>query len=858
MYIVWLSGADEFSRELLGGKAWNLNRLVRAGFEVPLAFCVTTRAFDDCLDAMLRQAGVGPGLQELIVEQPLLSAVEREIRAAVRQARSQGKKRLVVRSSATTEDTEKGSFAGQNASFMNLATEEQVIRAVRQCWASMYSREAILYGAALAMNEAAMSMGVVVQEMIDPDTAGVLFTADPTDPSSGTMILSASLGLGETVVSGRHSDTWRIGRNLEVLDARISEKNEQLKAAARGGVRACKVDSETARRPCLTNREISRISRLGRNIELALGCPQDIEWAASGGRLHLLQARPVTALARAGSRSVWTRTNVGEALPGVATPYTWSVIHAFSRLGLVHAFGAIGCTVPEDFKIVGDIRGRVYLNLSEFMEVFSQIPFVSPEMLFNLGGGGGLEDLPETYRGRSPWNFVARLPLSGLKFLGSFFSTPGKVAAWRERFDAFRDSFYAKDLSALSANELRALFNEVAEVFDRTGVLLMEVSSQFLLSYMLMSAMLGQRPGGAPQESAIGKDLFSGLSGLRSAEPGLDLLRMAIQINTRPGLAERILAASEEELQEALRSPETWAGAFHAFISSHGHRAVREAELSEKRWREDPSFPLELLRSYLRAQSLPHPEQLLEERRQRRQQATAKVLAGISAGLRGLFVQILTRSQQAARVREELRSNVVHTMSFYRGLALECGRRLREQGRLEQQGDVFFFLLPELKDWLEKGEDRDFLRRAALRKRKFTVFASMPDPPEWFVLENGKILPPTTAEKPSNGNGHKHRGLPASPGVSLGSACVVRGPEDFSKLQQGDVLVAPYADVGWTPLFLLATAVVTDLGGPLSHSCVVAREYGIPAVVNLRGATRLFKDGDMLRVDGSSGEVELL
>ena len=444
------------------------------------------------------------------------------------------------------------------------------------------------------------------------------------------------------------------------------------------------------------------------------------------------------------------------------------------------------------------------------------------------------------------------------RLLGSLVATVGRIAAFRAQFDEFRREFHGIELGELEDAEVLALYGRLQEVFDRTGNLLMEVSTQFLLSYVLLSGSLRLVLGGE-QDEQLDKELLSGLSGLRSAEPGLDLLRLARVLEQRPGLAARVAGAAAGELAAVVASDEELAGAFGAFLAAHGHRAVREAELREARWREDPSQPLAMLQSYLRAGALQDPEALLGARLEARQRATEAVMGRFPTSLRGLFARVLHSSQQAARVREEIRSNVVHTMDFHRMLALETGRRLVKAGLVDRVGEVFFFRLDELQGFLAGRRDEDLLWRVAVRRLRFEAFRGLPEPPEWLVLEDGMPRPGAgRVEVEAAAKGRVLTGLAASPGVAVGPARVIRGPEDFGRLGRGDVIVAPYADVGWTPLFLLAAAVVTELGGPLSHSCVVAREYGVPAVVNLPGATGSIPDGALLRVDGGRGEVVVL
>jgi phosphohistidine swiveling domain-containing protein len=859
-FIVPLIGTGAWTAAEIGGKGVNLDTLIRLGFEVPAGFCVTTRTFREALRLWTRGPG-GGDLVQRILERPFPPRIERELRDAAEGLLRMAGTGLAARSSATEEDQDERSMAGQNETVLNITTPDGVLAAIRRCWASLFSRESILYRATGATGDDNPEMAVVVQQVVPAAAAGVLFTENPMDP--GEMLLSASPGLGETVVSGRAVDTWYLDRAGEVLRAQIAEKPTLLAARSTGGVEEQTRPAHLTRRPTLDPARIQVLAALGRRVEARIGGPQDIEWALWKDRVYLLQTRPITGRDNGtAARTVWSNVNVGEALPGVGTPFTWSIIRAFSRLGFERAFSALGCTVPRDYGLIGGIRGRVYLNLSEFMSVASQIPLLSPGALFEAGGGGGLEALPGTYRKLSPAAFLARLPATGAKLLASQATAPARVATWSPRFRAFRERFYRTPFDRLEDRELRSWFDRVEEVFNHTGALLLEVSSHFLMSYVLTAGMLQATLGDEGRD--LEKQLYSGLSGLRSAEPGLDLLRMARRIARDPALRARVIATPPEALRETLESDSagrTLLAAFDAFLASHGHRAIREAELSVPRWSEDPTFPLGVLGAYLGADHLPDPDAMLASRQQAREGATREVLDRLPRGTRTFFLRLLRTSQRTARTREALRSDVVHTMAFYRRLALEVGQRMAADGRLPAAEDVFLLHLDEIVGVAEHREDPDLLVRVESRRLEHRAFLGIPDPPDWFVLERGRILPRTTPQDvfaDATGDGPLLEGLGGSPGIAVGRACVVREAADRDLLQAGDILVAPYTDVGWTPLFLLTAGVVTDLGGPLSHSCVVAREYGIPTVVNVKRGTELIRTGDRIRVDGSKGTVERL
>ncbi|MBM4353122.1 MAG: hypothetical protein FJ109_04895 [Deltaproteobacteria bacterium] len=857
-YIVPLTGVPDADRGLLGGKGLNLQRLVRANFHVPGGFVVTTEAFRAALSVLLPGWRSGGGdleaLERLVLVSPLPEDIGREILAAVGKLRRLTGASFIVRSSATTEDHEHASMAGLAATVANVVSDEDLLAAVRVCWASLLGREGVTYRSLLPRAALLPEMAVVVQQLIPAQRAGVLFTVDPVTGADDRYLISGTWGLGETVVSGRAADTVTVDRRTgAVLRQDVVAKREKLEPMPNGGTRVARVPERMARRPVLDEALVVRLWELAHRVEREFGGPQDLEWAEWDARVYLLQARPVTALRRR-QRVVWTSTNVGEALPGVGTPFTWSIIHSFSRQGLVHAFRGLGCTVPEEYPIVGRIRGRIYINLSEFMSVASQVPFMSPHLLQRLAGGGGAEQLPGTYRKLPSLAFLLKVPFTGVRTLAAGTVNPVRVALWNQRFRRFVDEFERADLTLGGSSDLREWWRRADEVFLSTGTLMLECSGQFLMTYVATALALRVLLGGGG--TAAERTLFSGLSGVRSAEPGLDLLRMARKVASIPGLRERVLASAPERLLGELRGGDeaerSLASAIEAFLRSHGHRAVREAELSEPRWSEDPAFPLAVLKRCLEAEEPADPEAMLAERRGRREKETQRVLKRVPAPLRPLFRRLLSDAQDSSRLREELRNASVHTMGFFRALALETGRRMAESGLLVRTEDAFFLSREEMLAWLDEPAAGTLYPLAvALRRLEHEVLSALPDLPPFFVMEGDRIV----AEETRVAVGRSLSGLAGSPGVATGRVRVVLKPSDAGRLRPGEVLVAPFTDVGWTPLFLVASAVVTELGGPLSHSCVVAREYGVPAVVNVKDAVRLLRDGQLVTVDGDRGVV---
>ncbi len=872
---------------LVGGKGAGLCRLIRLGFTVPAGFCVTTEAYRATLARAVLEVDTAAELRARIRTTPFPAAVRAAILRSHDELVAVVGPRLVVRSSSTHEDGRTTSFAGQAATFLDVRGHDELLDHIRQCWASLFRDEGLLYGPHGRSDARPPEMAVIVQARVAARSAGVLFSTNPLSGNPSEALVCSAFGLGEGVVAGGATDTYAIDKETGFVRARhLAEKSTSLEEGAEGRLERVALPPERAARDSLSPAELVRLAAAGVRLEREQGAPQDVEWAIDdGGRLVLLQARPITAgrglaagdegrppFVRGGNgKSLWCNVNVGEALPGVGTPMTWSVLRAFSRRGFEEAFAALGLSVPKHYELVGNFRGRVYLNLTEFMSVASQIPFFPPERLLTLGGGGGLSGLKETYVPGSPLLFMLRLPLTLPRMAASQVFLPWLASSWTRAFERYRMRFYARNLESLSEADLLEVLESLTTVFNRTGTLMLAGASNALSSYIAVIAML-KRWGGAAS-SVAQERLFVGLSSVSSAAPGLALLGIALAARRCPAAARVLTRHGEEDRSaaevlaslRASRESAPVADMLETFLEIHGHRAAREAELSTPRWRDDPSFLLNVLATHMASSSLPDPAAVPEELARIRKEATREVVAAMPAPIGPVFAKTLALAQDAARRREALRSEVVHTLAMYRHFVLEVGRRLVREGLVAKADDVFFLTMDEVSAWLterSRGQVAEPMMpalRVAARRAEYETFCRAPDPPDTFTLSAGRLVAETTMEEPLSQEAAARvlRGLPGSPGQVRGVARVLDNPRDGEQLRPGEILVAPYTDVGWTPLFLVAGGVIMELGGALSHSCVVAREYGIPAVVNLKQATTRIEDGQIVTVDGDNGLVYL-
>lgn len=824
----------EAARPLIGGKADGLNRLARAGIPVAPGFVVTRHAFEEAVDQLICDVEDLAELRDALRGAELPVELVDEIAIHITEL---GGVDVAVRSSAIDEDGASTSFAGQHTTVLGVRTLDAVLDAVREVWAEALSEHALQYRVRMAVDSVWAPMAVVVQTMVTPDVAGVAFTIDPVAPRSGEAVVSAARGLGTAVVEGDACDTYYVERRSGYVTR--SETHEDT------------LDSEALR----------ELVRFMDRAERSFGEPLDLEWARVGDAFTFLQARPITATQQV-EESVWTNSNVGEALPGVATPLTWSIIRRFSRRGFERAFGTLGLDVPEDTELVGSFAGRVYLNLTEFAEITSHIPILSPDALFEMAGGGGVDLVRHIYDSRDVTGFLVRLPTTVPRVLLTQATMPLFAPVWSVVFEAWCAAFFSRDLAQLPHDALARELERLDAMFDWNGEVALACASNFLMSYTVTREAL--RTFGRASIHGREQELLGGLH-VSSADAGLALLELGriarrsrrlrrIVIDTDPSQTLDALhdAADHEDVNLFLTE-------FEAFRDRFGHRAPREAELATPRWREEPRFLFEVLRGLIEAEHVPTKLEVDRDRERALAEVDRIIEQAFGAGMRRAFRAILTFTRGNARRRETLRNRVVDSLDMYRHYFLEVGERLTARGKLAQADDVFFLTVDEVREWLaDASAGAEFRFRVLVRRARHELFAAEPDPPNIFVLHGNEIVGEEEyAERSTSLEGELRelRGLPASPGRVTGRARIVTDPCDAARFQPGEILVVPYADVGWTPLFLNARAIVVDLGGPLSHASIVAREYGVPAVVNTRHAVTTVRDGDLITVDGERGIV---
>ena len=847
--------------------------LARAGFPVPAAYAmpgwVGDSFFSSILEiedrprALLRTPHVPDvrlqSIAERVREATLPQDVVRSVSDALLAMTDEGATGFAVRSSATHEDQEGASAAGMHSTLLNLMREDEVLDAIKVCWSSLFRPRVLSYLRALD-EDIPVSVGVVIQAMVPSEVSGVLFTANPLTGDSGEVVINAAYGLGSSVVDGRVTpDTYRVDKATgQLRDQIIGDKAHQTVLERSGGVREVAVAPAQRECPALSEQQLLHLSDLATRVESHFGDARDVEWGIAEQQVYVLQARPVVVPSTRNRRSsrrdrpwdrrkiVWSNANVGEALPGVATPFTWSVLSQFSDLGFRRAFGAMGCTVPRDAELVGDFRGRIYINLTELSSIMSQVPWIHPSTLVRLGGGQYAAELDEIVAERSSTGFFLRLPQTVSRYARENFRLQARIDDFETYFSDERLRIHGIDPRLLEPSGLDRMLGDVEHLLDETGSILLTAYANLLTSVLALIGLL--RAFAQDHGSGFYRELLSGLQDVDSARPGFVLWRIARTAREEPEVEEHIRVAELSELTVAGLPAGRTRDALRRFLEDYGYRGIREAEIAAPRWSEDPTLMFAALRSHLG--STTDLDERDRELLRARHEAEDKLRKCVPFPLRPSVTKLLEVVQRFTRMREHLRGHVVEVLGMFRRVALEASRRIEAREPEAGPDAAFFLTLTEVRRVLYDENERVAIR-VQRRRLEYARNQALPEPPTTFVG-----FPPEDAGIASTSK--RLRGLAASRGVAEGRVRILRDSSQAADFERGEVLVVAAADTGWAPLFLAASGVVTELGGPLSHAAIILREYGVPAVVNVMNATGSLRDGDLVRLDGDAGTVEIL
>jgi phosphohistidine swiveling domain-containing protein len=884
------------SADAIGGKALALTRLERAGMPVPSWFCVTTAVFHDVTASLSdlvandlaqldpadaeRAAAISRTVMHAIHDRGL-SAQDRAAIAALLRDLLPDSPFVAVRSSAADEDSAAASFAGQMDSYL-FVPHADVERRVLDCFASCFSPRALAYRR-LHGRPAVTGAAVIVQRMIDSASSGVMFTANPTTGDTSETVVCAAIGVGEGVVADRaEADTFLIdSTSLAVRGRTVAQKRARVgfDAAHGAGTAVIDVAEGDAGRDALDAAQLTAVARLGQEIQGLFGCPQDVEWAFDAeGRLHVLQARPITTLS-AERQTIFDNANIVESYPGLSLPLTFS----FVRQGYERTFRAASRTlgVPESVlrenhavhsNLVGLVNGSIYYNLLNWYRLFQFVPGFEgalPAWEQALGLRGIVPPRPP-----APQTLVARAKARwrqvrvARRLLWHFLRLDAQVEDFRRTFEAVQTEFRSEPVAANDAHELFARFERIGDrLLERYAITV--VNDAFVQQlYALLGRLMTRWNLG---DTTRRNDLFAGGGVMESVRPVESLLTLAQQIRRDPELKNLFTSRPAEEVWHRLGDLRS--GGFRAALQRHfdeyGDRTFQELKLETPLADEAPEMVIELLRNYVAAAEDGKTQATLESfsRSTDRRRAAELAIRGALSGhplRRLIFSLALSRTRRMVAHREDMRLMRSRGFGMIKRIVREIGRRFTRAGLITRPHDVFYLSIEEVGAAIRgTSVTRDLRVLVEQRQVEYDRFRRWT--PQSRVTARGVALasvaageaPTARVSGPGADTVSELRGIGCSAGLVRGRARVVRSPEQHLNIN-GEILVAPMTDPGWVFLMVAAGGLIVERGSILSHTAIIGRELGIPTVVGVQDATSLIADGQMLELDGAAGTIRIL
>jgi pyruvate,water dikinase len=860
-YVLYLEEIDKTQVALVGGKGANLGELSRIeGIHVPAGFCVTTDAFcrimtmvpliDVRLDRLSRldpddrqairtlSAEVRRSLEGITIPDDLAEAITRPV------SRLGGQAAYAVRSSATAEDLPTASFAGQQDTYLNVVGSAAILPHVSQCWASLFTERAVTYRLRNGFDHRKVHMAVVVQQMLFPQASGILFTADPVTSNRKVVSIEASFGLGEALVAGLvNPDVYEV-RDGEVAGRAVAAKQLAIHARPAGGTQELAIEPESQTQPALTDAQIVRLAELGRRIEAHFGYPQDIEWCLVDDEFRIVQGRPITTLFPIPATSdqgnhVYVSVGHQQMMTDAMKPLGLSVWQLTAARPMSVAGGRLFVDVTQ---MLGSPKSRAAL----LKALGTSDPLIGDALQAVLDRGDFIPVLPDDAHGD--------MPPGGEP--ATIETDPAIVAGLIEHSQASLATL-KRDIATKSRSALLDFI--VADLQELKRVMFNPQSLQVIVAAIQAAFQLNGRLEAWLGEKNVVDTLTQSVPGNVTAEMGLALLDVADVIRPLPDVVAFLRQVKDESFLDGLPA---FAGgreardAIQAYLDKYGMRCVGEIDITRPRWSERPNTLVPMILANIKNFEPGAGERRFDQGRQEAWKKEQEVLTRLRAlpdGERKADEarRMIDRIRTFAGYREYPKYHMISRYFVYKQALLNDAERLVQARVLGEREDIFYLTFAELHDIMRTNHVDDQLIRQ--RKDAFRSYQAL-TPPR-VLTSDGEVVAGTyrRVDVPAGAL----TGLSVSAGTVEGRARVILDMAE-ADLEAGDILVTAYTDPSWTPAFVAIKGLVTEVGGLMTHGAVIAREYGLPAVVGVEHATRLIRDGQRIRVHGTDGYIEIL
>jgi pyruvate,water dikinase len=868
-YVLDLRDLDQTKRQLVGGKGAGLGALSRIeGIRVPEGFCVTTEAYKRIVE---ETPAIHEWMDQLsflkVDEREKISMLSGEIRRAFEEAvmprgmaediirflaKFDEKTGFAVRSSATAEDLPTASFAGQQETYLNIIGKEAVLKHISKCWASLFTERAVIYRIQNGFDHRHVHLSVVVQKMVYPQVSGILFTADPVTGSRRVLSMDASFGLGEALVSGRvNGDLYKV-RSGVVIDKNISTKKLAVYALKEGGTEVQEIPTGWQNRQALTDEQILSLERIGRKIEAHFGAPQDIEWCLAEDAFYMVQSRPITTLypipdGNDEENHVYLSVGHQQMMTDPLKPLGMSLMQLVSFGRWFKAGGRLFIDVAQ--MLASPDSRKILLNNMKQLEPLTQ------DAIMTIIERDFIKCLPEDEKKeQSSVHSDKVMPPEDSK--AQIENNPSIVSDLigksQNSIEALKQNIQGKSGTDLIDFILEDLQELKKLLFDpqSTAVFTAAINASIWVNEK-MNEWLGEKNVADILSQSVPNNITS--------EMGLALMDVADVIRPYPEVIDYLQNVKEDHFLDELvkfDGGHKIQNAIHDYLNKYGMRCSGEIDMTRARWSEKPVTLVPILLNNIKNFE---PNAASRKFEQGLQEALEKE--------RELLERLKTLPEGEEKVKETKRRidlirnfigyreypkyGMVSRYFVYKQALLKEADRLVQTNIIHDQEDIFYLTFEEFREVLVTNKlDYDIICK---RKEEYKVFEKL-FPPR-VITSEGEII--TGAYKRDNIPAGAMAGLAVSSGVIEGRARVILSMED-ANLESGDLLVTTFTDPSWTPLFVSIKGLVTEIGGLMTHGAVIAREYGLPAVVGVENATKLIKDGQRIRVNGTEGYVEIL
>jgi rifampicin phosphotransferase len=860
-YVLDFRELDQTQVAVVGGKGANLGELSAIdGICVPPGFCVTMAAFqrlladapsvDDRLDRLARlkpddreaihalSAEIRQALEGIAIPEVLASAITCSVARLGEQAA------YAIRSSAAAEDLPTASFAGQQDTYLNVVGSAAILQHVSRCWASLFTDRAVTYRLRNGFDNRKVQMAVVVQQMVFPRAAGILFTADPVTSNRKLASVEASFGLGEALVSGLvNADVYKV-RDGDVVAKAVATKQLAIHASPAGGTEELAVEPERQGQPALTDAQVVELAQLGRRIETHFGRPQDIEWCLVDDRFQIVQSRPITTLfpiPEVGDRANHVYLSVGhqQMMTDPMKPLGLSLWQLTALRPMYEAGGRLFVDVTQDLASLASRAG--------LLEVIGKSdPLTGDALQTILERGDFVPTLPDARPGGPP-PVGAPAPIE---------TNPAIVTELIGRSQASIAAL-RREIGTKSGSAL--LDFTLADIQELKRILFDPQSHQVFMSAMEATWWLNDRLQEWLGEKNAADTLTQSVPHNVTSEMGLALLAVADVIRPHPDVVTFLQQVEDESFLDELPTLEGGRearDAIRAFLDKYGMRCVGEIDITRPRWSERPTTLVPMILGNIKNFEPGAGERRFEQGRQeawKKEQELLERLRVLPDGERKAedAEGMIDRVRTFIGYREYPKYGMVSRYFVYKQALLDEAERLVQADVLRDKEDIFYLTFQELRDVVRTNHVDDQLIRR--RKDAFSLYQGL-TPPR-VLTSDGEVI--AGAYRRDDLPADALVGLPVSAGTIEGRARVILDMEE-ADLEAGDILVTAYTDPSWTPVFVAIKGLVTEVGGLMTHGAVIAREYGLPAVVGVEHATRLIRDGQRIRVHGTEGYVQIV